>query len=93
MCIRDRFKSELTISVSELASILIDSLENSMIQSDFTEEAEELAAQKDMGISLSGKAYLLIRKLKAAGWIDVEYMEHSFEENITIPEYSMRYKP
>ncbi|MEF9940435.1 MAG: DUF5716 family protein [Clostridium sp.] len=89
--LRQAFKTELVIRRTDLAAMLIDTLETGMLQADFTEEEEELEEGQSASadFSLSGKAYLLIRKLKETGWLDVEYESNSFEEHITIPDYAI----
>lgn len=87
--LRQAFKTDLTIRRSDLAAMMMDAMESSMLQADFSEEAEELENDQRTDTSLSGKAYLLIRKLKETGWLDVEYESSSFEENITIPDYAI----
>ena len=67
--------------------MLVNSLETSILQADFTEEAEEMGAERDEG--LSGKAHLLLRKLRDTGWLEFEYERGSFEENVTIPDYAI----
>lgn len=86
--LRQAFKTELTIHRTDLVAMLIDTLETNIILADFSQETEEFKEEKG-DVSLSGKAYLLIRKLKETGWIEVEYESKSFEENITIPDYSI----
>jgi hypothetical protein len=87
--LRQAFKTELVIRRIDLVAMMIDALEMSIIQSDFSEEAEELDAGEKAEATVSGKAYLIIRKLKETGWLEVEYEVNSFEENITIPDYSI----
>ena len=85
--LRQAFKTELVIRREELTAMLVNSLETSILQADFTEEAEEMGAERDEG--LSGKAHLLLRKLRDTGWLEFEYERGSFEENATIPDYAI----
>ena len=87
--LRQAFKTELTIRRDELTAMLTGSLEGSILQADFTEEAEELGENYSESGDLSGKAHLLIRKLRDTGWIEIEYERGSFQENITIPDYAI----
>ena len=87
--LRQAFKTELVIRREDLAAMLMGSLESSMLQADFSEEAEEIGAGNEIMEGVSGKARLLIRKLRDTGWLEVEYERNSFEENITIPEYAI----
>ena len=94
--LRAAFKSELVIRQEDLAAMLMDSLEDAMLEADFTEEAEEEGSSAgtdtaDEGRqSLSAKAHMLLRKLRDTGWIETEYESRSFEENITIPDYAIQ---
>ena len=87
--LRQAFKTELVIRRDNLTSMLMDSLEDSILQADFSEEAEETGAERAEMDGLSGKAHLLLRKLKDSGWLEVEYERGSFDENITIPDYAI----
>ena len=69
--LRQAFKTELVIRREELTAMLVGSLESSILQADFSEEEEEMGAERDEG--LSGKAHLLIRKLRDTGWLEFEY--------------------
>lgn len=87
--LRQAFKTELVIRRIDLVAMMIEALEMSIIQSDFSEEIEELDVRDRTEATVSGKAYLIIRKLKETGWLEVEYESNSFEENITIPDYAI----
>ena len=96
--LRQAFKTELVIRREDLASMLMDALEEDFARADFSEEAEELddyereaadPADSAGASNLSGKAHLLLRRLKETGWIETEYESNSFEENITIPDYAI----
>ena len=87
--LRQAFKTELVIRREELTAMLVNSLESSMMQADFSEEAQEMGAGVEEQNGLSGKAHLLIRKLRDTGWLEFEYERNSFEENVTIPDYAI----
>ena len=87
--LRQAFKTELVIRRENLTAMLMDSLESSILQADFSEEAEETGEGRADMDGISGKAHLLLRKLKATGWLEVEYERDSFDENITIPDYAI----
>ncbi len=87
--VRDAFTTELVIKRSDLVAMLIDSLEDSLIEADFSEELEEEEISES-NENISGKAHFIIRKLLEIGWIATEYERNSFEENITVPDYAIR---
>ena len=87
--LRQAFKTELVIKREELTAMLIGSLESSILQADFSEEVQEIGAGNENPEGMSGKAHLLIRKLRDTGWLELEYERNSFEENITIPDYAI----
>lgn len=87
--LRQAFKTELVIRREELTAMLVDSLETSIQQADFSEEATEMGGGTENQEGLSGKANLLIRKLRDTGWLEVEYENNSFNENVTIPDYAI----
>lgn len=87
--LRQAFKTELVIRREDLVAMLVDSLETSMLNADFSEEEEEMCAASGSVEGLSGKAHLLIRKLRDTGWLELEYERGSFDENITIPDYAI----
>lgn len=87
--VRQAFKSELVIRREDLAAMLMDTLDIAMENADFTEEALEEGDSIDSAANLSGKAYLLLRRLKETGWIETEYESRSFDEHVTIPDYAV----
>lgn len=87
--LRQAFKTELVIRRGDLVSMLVDSLETFILNADFSEEEEEIGAASGSSEGLSGRAHLLIRKLRDTGWLEFEYERGSFEENITIPDYAI----
>ncbi len=91
--LRKAFKQEMTIRKSDLASMLIANLDEKMYEMDVTEEETEKDdsdVEKGGAATLSSRAHLLLRRLKETGWIDLEYQVDSFEENITLPDYSVK---
>lgn len=88
--IRKAFKQEMSIRKDDLVSMLISNMEDEILEieilSDIQDEYEEVQAAD----SLSGRAHFLIRRLIETGWIDTEYQMDSFEENITLPEYTVK---
>ena len=87
--LRQAFKTELVIRRSDLAAMLMGALEDEISDADFSEEEQEEESEGGNAKNLSGKAYLLLRRLKSCGWIETEYESRSFEENITIPDYAI----
>lgn len=85
--VREAFKSELIIKRGDLAAMLIDALEDYLQTMELDEDEEQYVETPG---DISGKAYLLIRRLLDTGWIETEYERNSFEENITVPDYSIK---
>lgn len=86
--LREAFKQEMSISRENIISRLINNLEEEFNSEDFSED-EDINELKDNNIS--SKAYFLLRKLKWAGWIEFEMQRDSFEENIILPDYSIKF--
>ena len=86
--LREAFKQEMTISKENIISRLINNLEEEFYKEDFSEE-DETNELKDNNVS--SKAYILLRKLKWAGWIEFEMQRDSFEEYVIIPDYSIKF--
>lgn len=87
--LRQAFKTELIIKREELTAMLMDSLEAHILEADFSEEAAEWGNGNDGSEGVSGKAHLLVRKMRDTGWLEVEYERNSFDENITVPDYAI----
>ncbi len=89
--IRRAFRQEMSIRKDDLVSMLISSMDAEMMDMQFLNDNEE---QDDEEVkimdSLSGRAHFILRRLKETGWIDTEYQVDSFDENITLPEYSVK---
>ena len=84
--LREAFKQEMSISKDNIIARLINNLEEDFNREDFSDEEEGL---KDNNIT--SKAYFLLRKLKWAGWIEIEVQRDSFEEYIILPDYSIKF--
>lgn len=87
--LRQAFKTELVIRREDLTAMLMGSLETSILKADFSEEAEEMGTGGEGIQDISGRAHLLVRKLRDTGWIEIEYESGGFDENITIPDYAI----
>lgn len=90
MVLRTAFKTELLIRRPELFSMMLDSLEDSFLSADFSEEAMEIGEEGESQ-DLSGKVHLLLRKLRDCGWIEIEYEPGFFEEIVTVPDYAVAF--
>lgn len=89
--IRKAFRQEMSIRKDDLVSMLISSLDEEMMEMEFQNEGEEDDAEEMKAMdSFSGRAHFILRRLKNTGWIDTEYHVDSFDENITLPEYSVK---
>ena len=84
----EAFKQEMSISRENIIARLINNLEEEFNQEDFSDE-DEANELKDNNVS--SKAYFLLRKLKWAGWIELEMQRDSFEEYIILPDYSIKF--
>ena len=82
------FDQEMSIPKENIIARLINNLEEQFNQEDFSEEDEENELKDN---NVSSKAYFLLRKLKWAGWIEIEMQRDTFEENIILPNYSTKF--
>lgn len=87
--LRQAFLSEMEIRRDDFASMLMNHLETMMLDEDFADDEEAAAAEQEDLSSLSGKAFFLIRRLRDAGWLEVEFDSSSFEDYITVPDYAV----
>lgn len=86
--LRNAFKQEMFISKDNLIIRLINTLDDEIIDADFTEDDED----KELSdINSSAKAYFLLRKLKKTGWIEMEMQRDSFEEMVILPDYTIKF--
>ena len=93
LVLRKAFKQEMTISKLDLISMLIANLDEAILSIDM--EAERLEFQdtdddEKTGRGLSANAHHIMRRLIETGWIEIEYQLDSFDENITLPDYSIK---
>jgi hypothetical protein len=91
--LRKAFRQEMTISKSDLVSMLIANLDEAMLTIDMEAEKAEFGLEDDDaagGQSLSATAHYILRRLRDTGWIEAEYQLDSFEESITLPDYTIR---
>ena len=87
--LRQAFLSEMEIRRDDFASMLMNYLESEMLTAEFPEEEDDSPVDTEDLTSLSGKAYYLIRRLRDAGWLEVEFDSSTFEDYITVPDYSV----
>ena len=80
---RSAYKQEMIITKEQAAAMLISELEDKIMEMEL--EDEEMMPERN----LSALAHFLIRKYNQTGWIDVEYAADSFEEQITLYDYSI----
>lgn len=90
--LRKAFKQEMSINRSDLISMLIANLDEMMLEIDLSEEEENSSDSQEVreATTLSATAHYILRRLRDTGWIDTEYQLDSFEENITLPDYSIK---
>lgn len=92
--LRKAFKQEMLISKNDLVAMLIANLDEMMMDLDLSEEGETAEEGSPIGGkslgTLSAAAHFLLRRLRETGWVDVEYQVDSFEESITLPDYSIK---
>ena len=87
--LRQAFLSEMEIRRDDFASMLMNHLETMMLDDDFSDDEEAASLDSEDLSSLSGKAYFLIRRLKDAGWLDVDFDSSSFDYYISVPDYAV----
>lgn len=83
MILHDMFKFELNIRLDDYISSLISILEDRAFE---LEEDDEL---QDGGLTLSGKARLILNRFVKTGWVDKEFLDGSFIEIITPRSYAI----
>lgn len=89
--LRKAFKQEMSISRPDLVAMLIANLDEMMLKIDMSEEEISGDSQEGRDVTtLSSTAHYILRRLRDTGWIDTEYQVDSFEENITLPDYSIK---
>lgn len=80
--IRECFKQEMTKTKDEVTIAIISKMEDEIRQIEVEEDDEE-----NLENSISSKAHYILRRLKWAGWIDIEIQD--FKEYIILPDYSI----
>jgi len=89
--LRKAFKQEMSIKRTDLVAMLIANLDEMMLEIDLSEDEISGDPQESSGVTtLSSTAHYILRRLRDTGWIDTEYQVDSFEENITLPDYSIK---
>lgn len=91
--LRKAFRQEMTIAKSDLVSMLIANLDEALLTIDMDAEKDEFGLEDDdaaSGQSLSATAHYILRRLRDTGWIEMEYQPDSFEEIITLPDYTIK---
>ncbi|NLO83535.1 MAG: hypothetical protein GX094_10875 [Clostridiales bacterium] len=92
--LRKAFRQEMTIKKDDLVSMLVANLDEKMLDIDLSDEYEndggEPVETSDNGVNLSGIAHLILRRLRETQWIDIDYQNDSFEEIVTLPDYSIK---
>jgi hypothetical protein len=83
MILHEMFKFELNIRVDDYISSLIAILENRSFE---LEEDDEI---QEGGLTLSGKARLILNRFVKTGWVDKEFLDGSFIEIITPRGYAI----
>jgi len=83
MILHEMFKFELNIRVDDFISSLISILE------DRSFELEEDDETQEGGLTLSGKARLILNRFVKTGWVDKEFLDGSFIEIITPRSYAI----
>ena len=83
MVLHDMFKFELNIRVDDYISSLITILEDRSFEIEDGDDVQE------GGLTLSGKARLIMDRLIKTGWIDKEFIDNSFIEIITPRNYAI----
>jgi hypothetical protein len=83
MILHDMFKFELNIRVDDYLASLISILEDRTFALEEEDEAQE------GGLTLSGKARLILNRFIKTGWIDKEFLDGSFIEIVTPRSYAI----
>lgn len=83
MILHEMFKFELNIRVDDYISSLISILEDRAFELEEDDEAQE------SGLTLSGKARLILNRFVKTGWVDKEFLDGSFIEIVTPRNYAI----
>lgn len=86
MSIHQAFQSDWSIRRSDLVILMLDQLED-LFQAYSVEEedAEDLSDKTS-----SAYGHLVIRKLRDAGWLEMEMGSEDFEEYVSVPDYALK---
>jgi hypothetical protein len=83
MILHDMFKFELNIRVDDYIASLITILEDRVFELEDDDDAQE------GGLTLSGKARLVLNRFIKTGWVEKEFIDNSFIEIITPRNYAI----
>jgi hypothetical protein len=83
MVLHNMFKFELNIRVDDYIASLITILEDRVFELEDDDDVQE------GGLTLSGKARLILDRLIKTGWVDKEFIDASFVEIITPRDYAI----
>jgi len=83
MVLHDMFKFELNIRVDDYIASLISLLEDRAFELEDDDDTQE------SGLTLSGKARIILERFAKTGWVDKEFLDNSFIEIITPRNYAI----
>lgn len=83
MILHDMFKFELNIRVDDYIASLITILEDRDFELETDDDVQE------SGLTISGKARLILNRFIKTGWIDREFLDGSFVEIVTPRSYAI----
>jgi len=83
MILHDMFKFDLNIRLDDYIASLITVLEDRAFEVEDDDDVQE------GGLSLSGKARVIVDRLIKTGWIDKEFIDNSFIEIVTPRNYAI----
>ena len=83
MVLHDMFKFELNIRVDDFIASLITLLEDRAFELEDDDDAQE------SGLTLSGKARIILDRFVKTGWVDKEFVDNSFIEIVTPRNYAI----
>jgi hypothetical protein len=83
MILHDMFKFELNIRVDDYIASLVTILEDRVFELEDDDDTQE------GGLTLSGKARLILNRFIKTGWVDKEFIDGSFIEIVTPRNYAI----
>jgi hypothetical protein len=86
MILHDMFRYELNIHEDDYISSLISILEDRVFE---LEEDDAVGEVREGGLTISGKARLILDRLDKTGWVDKEFLDNSFIKVITPRSYAI----